>query len=72
MLLELLVMILEEHEIDQLIITCDDNDFDIYLIEGDNLKDIAKQFRQLIGQSYIPPKWALGYHQSRWMYKTVR
>ena len=59
-----------ETEIDQLIITCDDNDFDIYLIEGDNLKDIAKQFRQLIGQSYIPPKWALGYHQSRWMYKT--
>lgn len=40
----------------------------VYVIEGESLKDIAKQFRALIGQSYIAPKWAFGYQQSRWGY----
>jgi len=26
------------------------------------------QFRQLVGRSYIPPKWAFGSAQSRWSY----
>lgn len=34
------------------------------------LTDITRQFRALIGQSYIPPRWAFGYQQSRWGYKT--
>ncbi len=41
----------------------------IYIIEGDSLKDIVKQFRQMIGRSYIAPRWALGYGQSRWGYE---
>lgn len=40
----------------------------IYVIDGDGPKDIVKQFRRLIGRSYIPPKWAFGYQQSRWGY----
>lgn len=40
----------------------------IYVIDGDGTKDIVKQFRRLIGRSYIPPKWAFGYQQSRWGY----
>ncbi|NTV79504.1 MAG: alpha-glucosidase, partial [Clostridiales bacterium] len=28
----------------------------------------VKSFRKLIGESYIPPKWGLGYQQSRWGY----
>ncbi len=40
----------------------------VYVIEGDSLKDLAKQFRALTGQSYIAPKWAFGYQQSRWGY----
>ncbi len=43
-------------------------DCTIYFIEGKSLKDIAKQFRKLIGRSYIAPKWAFGYQQSRWGY----
>lgn len=39
-----------------------------YFIEGDSNLDIIKEFRSLIGQSYIPPKWAFGYGQSRWSY----
>lgn len=40
----------------------------IYTIEGEGLKEIVKQFRELIGPSYIAPKWAFGYQQSRWGY----
>lgn len=40
----------------------------VYVTEGESLKDLAKQFRELVGQSYIAPKWAFGYQQSRWGY----
>lgn len=45
------------------------NDLIVYIITGDSEKDIVKQFRQIIGKSYIPPLWAFGYGQSRWGYK---
>lgn len=45
------------------------NDIAVYIITGENEKDIVKQFRQLIGRSYIPPFWAFGYGQSRWGYR---
>lgn len=32
--------------------------------------DIVKQFRKIIGRSYIPPKFAFGFGQSRWGYTT--
>lgn len=44
-------------------------DFAAYVIEADTLELIAKEFRRLIGRSYIAPKWAFGYQQSRWGYK---
>jgi len=40
-------------------------DFYIYIIEGENLEEISTKFLQIIGKSYIPPKWAFGYFQSR-------
>lgn len=46
-----------------------DNNLCVYIIEGSSEKDIVKQFRKLIGRSYIPPMWAFGYGQSRWGYK---
>ena len=45
------------------------NDLAVYIITGENEKDIAGQFRRLIGRSYIPPFWAFGYGQSRWGYR---
>lgn len=41
----------------------------VYIIDGDNAYDIARQFLNIIGQSYLPPLWAFGYGQSRWGYK---
>ena len=45
-------------------------DYDLYLLSGGNENAICKEFRPLIGRSYIPPKWAFGLAQSRWGYKT--
>ena len=45
------------------------NDLTVYIITGENEMDIVKQFRGIIGRSYIPPLWAFGYGQSRWGYK---
>lgn len=40
----------------------------IYTVEGESLTELVTQFRELIGTSYIAPKWAFGYQQSRWGY----
>lgn len=57
-----------ETSIETLTITAE-KDCVIYTIEGESLRAIVKQFRQLIGSSYIAPKWAFGYQQSRWGYE---
>ena len=55
---------------DTLKVTCADADLDVYVIEGESAYDIVKQFRHVIGRSYIPPKFAFGFGQSRWGYIT--
>lgn len=51
-----------------LTVTPDEQNVDVYIITGDSLNDIVKQFRTLIGRSYIAPRWAFGFQQSRWGY----
>ena len=54
----------------------EDTGVDVYFIKSsltsgsEVLKDIVRQFRALIGQSYIPPLWGFGFQQSRWGYRT--
>lgn len=55
---------------DRLIVSCDRADLYLYVIEGDTAYGVVKQFRKMIGRSYIPPKFAFGFGQSRWGYKT--
>ncbi|MEQ8925562.1 MAG: glycoside hydrolase family 31 protein, partial [Fulvivirga sp.] len=46
-----------------------------YFIYGPNLIDVVKDYTELTGFAPMPPKWALGYHQSKWSYypeSTVR
>ena len=45
-------------------------DYDLYLLSGGNENAICREFRTLIGRSYIPPRWAFGLALSRWGYKT--
>ena len=47
-----------------------ESDYALYLITAPTAAEAAKVFRQLIGPSYIPPKWAFGLAQSRFGYKT--
>jgi len=53
---------------DKIIITPEYTDYEIYIIEGKDASEITCEFRKLIGESYIPPKWAFGIGQSRWGY----
>ena len=55
---------------DTLTVSCPRCDLALYLVEGDSPYDIVRQFRRAIGRSYIPPKFAFGFGQSRWGYKT--
>lgn len=43
----------------------------VYVMEEETLTAICRAFRQLTGRSYLPPKWALGYIQSRWGYASA-
>lgn len=56
--------------LDELTIAFEDLAANIYVIEGTDPLAVVHEFRQLIGRSYIPPKWAFGYGQSRWSYFT--
>lgn len=56
---------------DQLAILPEDENYKIYLIEGSSYQEVVREFRELIGRSYIAPRWALGYGQSRWSYFTA-
>lgn len=56
--------------IDELVIQCPDANLDLYIIEGENAYHITRQFRKIIGRSYIPPKFSFGFGQSRWGYRT--
>jgi len=53
---------------DEIEITIEDKNLDLYIIKGDSLRGIVKQFIKIIGKSYVPPKWAFGFQQSRWSY----
>lgn len=54
---------------DTAVITSENGDLSVYIMEADSLTDICREYRGLIGSSYIPPKWAFGYIQSRWGYE---
>ena len=56
----------EKH--DKAVITSFSGNLDLYLVEEDTLAGAARAFRELTGRSYIPPRWAFGYIQSRWGY----
>lgn len=53
----------------KLTITSEKPDINVYIINGNSTIEIVKNFRQLIGKSYIPPFWAFGFQQSKWGYK---
>lgn len=55
-------------DLNLLTISVDRPDFYLYIITAPTESQIICELRQLTGRSYIPPKWAFGYGQSRWSY----
>lgn len=43
-------------------------DVDIYELVSESKKQIVRDFRQLTGKAYVPPRWGFGYQQCRWSY----
>lgn len=56
---------------DLLTVSCERADLYLYVITGETAVEVVKQFRRIIGKSYLPPKWGMGFGQSRWGYKTA-
>src|SRR4030042_4694601 len=40
-----------------------------YIITGP-IQHLLERYTELTGRPPLPPRWVLGYHQSRWGYKT--
>ncbi len=53
---------------DKLSVFLSDSNFVLYIIEEKSAYDVVKEFRKIIGRSYIAPRWAFGFQQSRWSY----
>lgn len=56
---------------DLLTVCCERADLYLYVITGESARDVARQFRRIIGKSYIAPRYAFGFGQSRWGYRTA-
>lgn len=39
-----------------------------YYIHGPHMMDVVKRYHSITGTHYLPPLWALGFHQCRWSY----
>jgi alpha-glucosidase len=43
----------------------------VHELEGGSLAGLLGRVTELVGRAPLPPRWALGYHQSRWSYATA-
>ncbi len=41
---------------------------DYYIIAGPTVRDVVRRYTDLTGKAPLPPRWALGYQQSRYSY----
>jgi alpha-glucosidase len=45
-----------------------DGDLDYYMISGNSVSDIIRNYTGLTGRAKLPPIWSFGYQQCRWSY----
>lgn len=56
------------HIHDSLLVEVDGPHPAVTIIEGDDAAGVLRSLGELCGTSPLPPRWALGFHQSRWNY----
>lgn len=49
-------------------VQCSVGDFDLYIMDGPDMKEVISQYTALTGRMPLPAQWAIGYHQSRYSY----
>ncbi len=47
----------------------DGGEMDYYVFYGPEISEVIERYTELTGRMRLPPKWAIGYHQSRWSYE---
>lgn len=55
-------------ETDRVSFRSEGGEMNYYFIFGPRMIDVVSRYSQLTGAHTMPPKWALGFHQSRWSY----
>ena len=53
---------------DKLTIMTEGGQVNAYIILADDIKETVQSYTSLTGKTPLPPKWSLGYHQSRYSY----
>ena len=52
-------------------IGADAGPIDYYIIAGPTVRDVVRRYTDLTGKAPMPPRWALGYQQSRYSYMSA-
>lgn len=53
-------------------ISADGGPIDYYIVTGPTLADVVRRYTDLTGKAPMPPRWALGFQQSRYSYMSER
>ena len=48
-----------------------DGNLDMYILGGETMPDVVKNYTTLTGRTPLPQLWTLGYQQSRWGYESA-
>ncbi|GGH12723.1 DUF4968 domain-containing protein [Sphingobacterium alkalisoli] len=56
-----------EHQ-DQTSFWSEGGELQYYYINGPQIMDVVQRYHALTGTHFLPPMWAIGYHQCRWSY----
>ena len=62
---------LGQEQADQLTLTIEGDTLAVYFFSGPTPAAVVRQYSELTGHLPLPPRWALGHHQSRWGYESA-
>lgn len=53
------------------VLEAEGGELDYYFFAGPTLPEVVRDYTELTGRMWMPPRWALGYHQCRWSYMSA-